>query len=282
MAVILQRRQTLLCVHLAPFFSTWYSPPVFPVDEQDPVLSAISRAIKDAPHVPFESSLKKFLPSLTPYHVSSLIIRNPYSLSPASVLSFFKWVSSQNGFRLTLRTYCTMACFLCSHRMISEAQSLLQFVVSRKGKDSAPSVFAAILEAKGNQQPSLIFNALMNAYTDSGYVSDAIQCFRLVRKHGYRIPYNSCSHLLDWMMKSNSPSAAWAFFSEILKCGFPPNVYTFNILMHSFCKEGKLKEARVILDEIRRRGMEPTVVSFNTLIHTALPETVKKLLEEDV
>ena len=68
-------------------------------------------------------------------------------------------------------------------------------------------------------------------------------------------------------MKSNSPSAAWAFYSEILGCGYPPNVYDFNILMHRFCKDGKIREAQLIFDEIGKWGLRPSVVSFNTLIN---------------
>nr|DAD35778.1 TPA_asm: hypothetical protein HUJ06_006418 [Nelumbo nucifera] len=133
------------------------------------------------------------------------------------------------------------------------SQSLLQFVVSCKGKDSTSSIFASVLETRGTHEPNLVFNALMNAYTDSGFISNAIQCFRLVRKHGFRILFHSCGYLLDRLMKSNSPAAAWAFYSEIFECGFPPNIYTFNILMHTLCREGKIKEAGLIFYEISKK-----------------------------
>ena len=67
--------------------------------------------------------------------------------------------------------------------MNQQAESLLRFVVSRKGKGSASSVFASILETKGTLSSSFVFDALMSVYTEFGYVSDAIQCFRLTKKH---------------------------------------------------------------------------------------------------
>ena len=50
-------------------------------------------------------------------------------------------------------------------------------------------------------------------------------------------------------------------------CVFPPNVYNFNILMHNFCKDGKIREAQSNFDEIGKWGLIPSVVSFNTLIN---------------
>ncbi|KAE8021944.1 hypothetical protein FH972_007791 [Carpinus fangiana] len=252
------------------FFSSapvWYKYTPPPLHHQDPILSAISEAILNTKTKPLDSSLRKLLPSLTATHVINLINLNPCSLPPHSLFSFFHWLSSQHTFRHTLHSYCTMAHFLCSHNMLAQAHSLLQFVVSRKGKDSACSVFACIVETKGTHYSNFVFDALMNAYTDNGFVSDAFQCLSLVRKHKFRVPFHGCGYLLNKMVKSNSPASAWAFYREILDCGFPPNVFCFNVLMHKLCKEGKLKEARLVFDEIGKRGLRPTVVSFNTLIN---------------
>jgi len=68
-------------------------------------------------------------------------------------------------------------------------------------------------------------------------------------------------------MKSNLPAASWAFYSKILDCGYPSKVCNFNILMHSLCKEGKMKEAQLIFDQIGKWGLRPSAVSFNTLIN---------------
>ncbi|KAJ6752752.1 PENTATRICOPEPTIDE REPEAT-CONTAINING PROTEIN-RELATED [Salix koriyanagi] len=151
--------------------------------------------------------------------------------------------------------------------MNQQAESLLHFVVSRKGKGSASSVFASILETKGTLLSSFVFDALMSVYTECGYLADAIQCFRLTKKHNLKIPFNGCKCLLERMIKMSSPMVALEFYLEILDSGYPPNVYSFNVLMNRLCKEGKVKDAQLIFDEIWKTGLQPTAVSFNTLIN---------------
>ncbi|MQM00460.1 hypothetical protein Taro_033194 [Colocasia esculenta] len=275
----------------------WFSPPS--PDPADPILAAVSdvigaaaisdatgaaavsdatgaAAVSDSPGGALDSSpvLRRILPSFSPSHFVSLLSGDAFFLPAHSLLAFFRWLSLRppQFFRHTLETYLSMAHFLCRHRMPGDAAVLLRTVVSRKGRNSAHHLFDAVLRTSADPphhcspHPSIL-DAMIIAYADSGYVSDAIQCVRLVRKARFRLPLGACGRLLDQLMKLNSPAAAWAFYSEILGYGFPPNVYTFNVLMHSFCKEGKLKEARLIFDEITKRGAKPTVVSFNTLIN---------------
>ncbi|KAI3873809.1 hypothetical protein MKX03_027078 [Papaver bracteatum] len=226
-------------------FSTWYSPP--PESHQqnhNPILTTISQAIKDTPSKPLNSSLKKRIPSLAAQHITYLITQNPFSLDPFSLLSFFKWVSTQKGFRHTIASYCAMANLLCTHNILDEAQFLFSFIISRKGKDSVSSLLTAILDNRGPHQNDLVFDVLMNAYIDSGFVSDAIQCFRLVKMNGFRVPYHSCGKLLDKLMKSESPEVAWGFYIEILDAGFQPNIYTFNPSMYSCISSVKREESK--------------------------------------
>lgn len=141
------RRMSSVCLSTLP----WYAPPPEASIPSDPIISTISNAIKTSDLKP----LKRILPSIKPRHINDLLNLNPFNLPPLSLFSFFNWVSSQPGFRLSLNSYCTMAHFLCAHNLVSEAGSLLQFVVSRKGKGSASSVFAAVLETKGAHQGTL-------------------------------------------------------------------------------------------------------------------------------
>uniref|UniRef100_A0A6M2FAG3 Pentatricopeptide repeat-containing protein n=1 Tax=Populus davidiana TaxID=266767 RepID=A0A6M2FAG3_9ROSI len=138
-------------------FSTWYSPPPQPPPRQSPppsghespILTTISEAIKNIETKPLHISLKNILPSFKAHHFISLVNQNPYFLPPKSLLSFFDFLSSYPTFSHTVQSYCSMVHFLIAHRMNQQAESLLHFVVSRKGKGSASSVFASILETKG-------------------------------------------------------------------------------------------------------------------------------------
>ncbi|CAN7039986.1 unnamed protein product [Brassica oleracea var. botrytis] len=257
--------------------STWYSPesispPPQADDDDDPILVKLSVAIRDSYRDPslelspftLSLSIRNLLPSLTARHVLDLINRNPLSLPHHSIFAFFKFISSQPGFRFTVDSYFAMARFLAVHKMFDEAQSLIALVVSRKGKNSASSVFISVLETRGSD---FLVDALMIAYTNAGFIPDAIQCFRLSRKHKFTVPIRGCGSLLDRMMKVNPTETVWGFYMEILDAGYPSNVYVFNILMNKFCKEGKMCDAQKVFDEITKRSLRPTVVSFNTLIN---------------
>lgn len=259
--------------------STWYSPESISQqqadDDNDRVLVKLSVAIRDSykdPPLEFSSftscpSIRKVLSSLSVCHVVDLINRNPLSLPHRSIFAFFKFVSSQPGFRFTVESYFVMARFLAVHEMFAEAQSLIGLVVSRKGKNSASSVFVTLVEMRGNPMCDFLVDALMITYMDLSFIPDAIQCFRLSRKHKFAVPIRGCGNLLDRMMKLNPAGTVWGFYMEILDAGYPSNVYVFNILMNKFCKEGKICDAQKVFDEITKRGLRPTVVSFNTLIN---------------
>ncbi|KAK4411784.1 putative pentatricopeptide repeat-containing protein [Sesamum angolense] len=265
---------TSASVAAATKMAAWYTPPASrfnPIlQDQDTVLTALSQAIQNSPSKPLPVSLKSLLPSLKPQHVINLISLNPYSLSASSLFSFFTWLSSPGNstFRHTLHSYCTMIHFLCTHQMFLEAKSLIQVVVSRKGKDSASDVFAAILDTKGTQRSDIyVFSGLMTAYLESGFVLDAIECFRLAKKHKFRVPFDTCRKVLEHLMKLRSFKLVWGFYKEILECGYPASLYFFNILMHRFCREGEMRLARSVFDGIKRWGLRPSDVSFNTLIN---------------
>jgi hypothetical protein len=123
--------------------STWYSQESVSAadNDDDPVLVKLSVAIRDSykdPPLEFSSftdcpSIRKVLPSLSVHHVVDLINHNPLSLPQRSIFAFFKFISSQPGFRFTVETYFVLARFLAVHEMFTEAQSLIELVVSRKG-----------------------------------------------------------------------------------------------------------------------------------------------------
>ncbi|KAL5842569.1 hypothetical protein ACOSQ3_013172 [Xanthoceras sorbifolium] len=99
-----------------------------------------------------------------------------------------------------------MTRFLVSNNLRSQELDLICHIVSKKGNDSSSSVFASHVETRGTHLPGInfdiIFDALMIVYVDLWFVNSAIQCFRLVRKHNFRIPVNGCRCLIDKMMKT--------------------------------------------------------------------------------
>lgn len=264
-----------LC-HFSSFSATTVNKPILispavptpstPTDDDDDakLVKNLSTLLREKPNL---DSLKKLANRLTADHVIQVLLRS--QLEAGYLLEFFSWVGQQKGFRHTVHSYCTMIHILCLARMFPQAHSLIEVIVSRKGRHSASSVFQVLMDTwvSHKNSPPAVYNMLMNTYIQAEMVPDAIQCFRLMRKHNCLISLQSCNALIKSLLKSNSTSAAWEFYTEMLDNGVPLNVYTFNMIIHCLCKEGNIKEACRLFEEIGRRGLLPSVVTFNTLIN---------------
>ncbi|KAE8650482.1 putative pentatricopeptide repeat-containing protein At1g09680 isoform X2 [Cucumis sativus] len=227
-------------------YSTWHSPPPLAA-LADPVLAAVSTAINNAQTKPLASSLRRLLPSFKPHHFIDLINQNPFSLSPSSLFSFFNWLSSIPTFRHTSQSYCAMANFLSAHQMFQECQSIIRFLVSRKGKDSAASVFAAILDTAGR-------------------LDVAEQLFDEMQQRGLRPNGITFTALIDGQCRSRRIDSAMNTYHQMLTMGVKPDLVMYNTLLNGLCKVGDVNKARKLVDEMRMVGMKPDKITYTTLI----------------
>lgn len=80
------------------------------------------------------------------------------------------------------------------------------------------------------------------------------------------VAYNA---VLDCWAKSKSPDArrkAQALIETMEKDGIKPDVYSYNILIRSFVRAGKIAEAENVLATMVDAGVEPDITSYNTLL----------------
>ena len=71
--------------------------------------------------------------------------------------------------------------------------------------------------------------------------------------------WNDLLHALD---RLNCTALVWNLFTQMTIA----NSFTFNIVLHALCKEGKLEKALDLATEMEAKGCGPNVVSYNTLI----------------
>ncbi|KAL0381098.1 UNVERIFIED_CONTAM: hypothetical protein Sangu_0174100 [Sesamum angustifolium] len=194
--------------------AAWYTPPASrfnPIlQDQDTILTALSQAIQNSPSKPLQVSLKSLLPSLKPQHVINLISLNPYSLSASSLFSFFTWLSSPGNstFRHTF----------------------------------------TLLDTKGTQRSDIYaFSGLMTAYLESGFVLDAIECFRFCREGEMRL--------------------ARSVFYGIKRWGLRPSDVSFNTLINGYVRLGDLDEGFRLKNAMQASGIQPDVYTYSVLIN---------------
>ncbi|KAL5837031.1 hypothetical protein ACOSQ3_014200 [Xanthoceras sorbifolium] len=128
-----------------------------------------------------------------------------------------------------------MTHFLVSNNLRSQALDLLHLVVFKKRNDFSSFVFASLIETRGTHLPGInfdfIFDALMIVYIDLWFVNDAIQCFRLVRKHNFRIP------VMDVLQRKENQ-------------GCPDDVNVFNENKEKEKKNKRDRRARFMVDPL--------------------------------
>jgi pentatricopeptide repeat protein len=56
------------------------------------------------------------------------------------------------------------------------------------------------------------------------------------------------------------------FLSEMLDWAIPPNVFTYNSIVHGFCNLGQLNEATRLFKEMIGRDVMPDTVTFTILV----------------
>ncbi|KAE9613959.1 putative tetratricopeptide-like helical domain-containing protein [Lupinus albus] len=143
---------------------------------------------------------------------------------------------TEEGHRPTLITYTTLVAALTRQKRFKSIPSLLSKV-----------------EENGMKPDSILFNAMINAFSDSGKADEAMKIYQKMKEYGcFGVagrPYESMK-LLEMMGQE-----------EKVK----PNERTYNIVIKAFCTAKKLEEAWGVLHKMVASGLQPDVVTYNTL-----------------
>ncbi|XP_027354864.1 pentatricopeptide repeat-containing protein At5g50280, chloroplastic-like [Abrus precatorius] len=165
-----------------------------------------------------------------------------------------------------------------------------------------------------------VYNAAMSGLLSSGRYEDAWKVYESMETDNVLPDHVTCSIMVIVMRKlGHSAKDAWEFFekmsrkgvrwgeevigaliksfcveglmsealivlSEMEKKGVSSNAIVYNTLMDAYCKSKRLQEAEGLFVEMKAKGIKPTEATFNILMHAysrkAQPEIVEKLLAE--
>ncbi|XP_020590857.1 pentatricopeptide repeat-containing protein At5g11310, mitochondrial [Phalaenopsis equestris] len=136
------------------------------------------------------------------------------------------------------------------------------------------------------------FSSLFRRYSRTQKPSAAIRTFLFLRRcpHFFTTTieddHDTLELLLDALCKEGHPKAAADFLIQ-LKSEDPnliPSVRCYNILLHGWFRQRKLKKAESLWSEMLRDGISPTVVTYGTVIEGLCrlrrPDQAMELLEE--
>ncbi|XP_042479627.1 pentatricopeptide repeat-containing protein At5g40400 isoform X2 [Macadamia integrifolia] len=127
-----------------------------------------------------------------------------------------------------------------------------------------------VLSTEGCNWDPVVFDLLIKAYVKLGLVRVGLISFQKTMKIGFVPNVSVCNCLLNGLLKSNHLDCCWKIYKEMGRIGIFPNSYTFNILTHVLCRDGDgdgdVGKVNVFLEKMEEEGFDPDVVTYNTLI----------------
>ncbi|KAK1261953.1 putative pentatricopeptide repeat-containing protein [Acorus gramineus] len=216
--------------------------------------------------------------TLSPVRVSWHL--REFRSDPRLAFKLFNGVSRREGFRHTCESYCVAAHILFRGRMFFQAtQVLKEMVCSKPGSAGSEGFFECLWSTRGvSDSGPGVFDALFGVLTDLGMLDEANNCFSRLREFGYLPKLRSCNNLLQRLSRLTRKDAPKKFFGDMVEAGMPLTVFTYNIMIDFYCKDGDLKSARVLFSRMTVEGCSPDIITYNTLIdgHGKLGEAMVK------
>ncbi|GLU02099.1 hypothetical protein SLE2022_193680 [Rubroshorea leprosula] len=214
----------------------------------------------------FKSDIKGLIPHLGTHEISRVLLR--CQSDSTSALSFFNWVKTDLGVKLTAENYCYIIHILAWSHNFPVAMKLLCELISLV-KECSPTedvVRSLILYRQDCNWNPVIFDMLIKAYVKGGMVEEGFRTFKKTVEAGYTPNVIACNCLLNGLLGSNFADECWQVYEVMGRVGIRPNSYTFNILTNAFCKVGNVDKVSDFLERMEEEGFDPDLVTYNTLI----------------
>ncbi|KFK33107.1 hypothetical protein AALP_AA6G332000 [Arabis alpina] len=210
---------------------------------------------------------KSLIPHLGNREISRVLLR--FQSDASRALTFFNWVKFDLCKRVNVGNYCLLVHVLTwSKKFPLAMQFLCEVIELANEKEEEEDVFSVLVSAteECNWDP-VVFDMLVKGYLKLGLVEDGFLAFRKVIGSGFRVSVVTCNHLLNGLLKLDLMDDCWQVYRVMCKVGILPNTHTFNILTNVFCNDSNFgEEVGVFLEKMEEEGFEPDLVTYNTLV----------------
>ncbi|KAJ0046513.1 hypothetical protein Pint_03833 [Pistacia integerrima] len=167
-------------------------------------------------------------------------------------LRFLNWVVKNPGLELTHFTHslCLTAHVLVKARMYDDAKALIDGHCNKGNFEEALRLLVRT-EAVGLRPNEVSYGALNFKWIIAGFVPNNIIYSTLI--------YN--------FWKMGNVAEALKVFSVMNCNGHDLDQFTFNVLVASLCRDGKVGEAEDFMHHMRRTGLVPNSVTYDCIIN---------------
>ncbi|CAB4286413.1 unnamed protein product [Prunus armeniaca] len=215
--------------------------------------------LKRHPH-----NLNSLSSCFTPEAASYLLQKSQFD-QPLT-LKFLSWARNHGFF--TFQCKCLALHILTRFKLYKSAQAIAEDVALNSIDDRGNLVFQCLSDSLHIcNSSSAVFDLVVKSYSHLNFIDKALNIVHLAKVHGFIPGVLSYNAILDAIIRSKrSVQFAEEVFSEMIRNGVSPNVYTYNILIRGFSGAGNLKMGLYFFGEMERNGCLPNVVTYNTLI----------------
>ncbi|CAA7025930.1 unnamed protein product [Microthlaspi erraticum] len=162
--------------------------------------------------------------------------------------------------------------------------TLLAAMTVQKQYGSISSIVSEV-EQSGTMPDSIFFNAVINAFSESGNIEEAVQALLKMKKLGLNPTTSTYNTLIKGYGIAGRPERSSELLDLMLEeksIDVRPNIRTFNVLVQAWCKKKQVEEAWKVVHKMEECGVKPDTVTYNTIATCYVQTGESKSAEREV
>lgn len=158
-------------------------------------------------------------------------------------------------------------CWACERRGFAHNSSTYNVVLSILGKGRQFETMVSVLEEMGDKDLLTIqtFTICIKAFAAAKEGKRAVGVLDLMKKLKFKVDAEMINCLLDALGRAKLGKEAQVLF-EKLEHKFTPNLCTYTVLLHGWCRVNNLMEAGRTWNGMIDNGFRPDVVAHNIML----------------